>query len=546
MLDGSNIPDNRDFTASEQVEMKPHRGEESPTGRDTPLKDKGLLSSVAVDSSSKVSFDMVRSRLGGDRSDDYARQVTTALSATDSRRSSIASLTGSLKSCQISVAKEYAVHSQQSGTSQSSEPTMDLVSRQKGLSEAEREIWNELVDEAQCDSGPILGSLPKAPPRFASQVEVSLGTRKCCLVPKIIDDAFRCGLCGFTPTHYLAKLSLGRVLRNADAVNERDYFGNTLLHCAVATGEMNLTGIRYLIEQGVDADAANTFGETFLHLVKLVDPDSIEEYSSLLRLLSELSFPFWKRDVHGRTFLHVLFESSPIQFFQNRILCEILSIVKPNLPEMDNQGHTLQNLLDMELGTRSFVSALDAHKSLDLKIDSLCNSKTVDGRSWKDIWINNDEWDIPDWPNYDKSSNGLEWIDSAGDNILSSFLKLESWDNGCQEPDLLEKLKSLLNLGVPIHMRDKEGNTALAIAAARGLRPALSMLLSSGANYNTRNYEGTGILSQASLHMLEASRKNDDRRYATILSCFNLLVESGARAEPTQQEEWIDRSHREM
>jgi ankyrin repeat protein len=314
----------------------------------------------------------------------------------------------------------------------------------------------------------------------------------------------------------------------------------------VATGEMNLTGIRYLIEQGVDADAANTFGETFLHLVKWVDPDISEEYSSLLRLLSGLSFPFRQRDVHGRTFLHVLFESSPIQFFQDKTLCEILSIVKPNHLDMDNQGHTLQKLLDMELGTRSFVSALDAHKSLDLKMNLLCNSKTVDGRSWKDIWINHDEWVIADWLNYDKSSNGLEWIDSAGDNILSSLLKLESWDNGREEPDLLEKLKSLLNLGVPIHMRDKEGNTALAIATVRGLRSPLSMLLSSGANCNTRNYKGTGILSQASLRMLEASRENDDRRYATILSCFTLLVESGAKAEPTQQEEWIDRSHREM
>jgi len=548
MLDGSNIPENQVPIKSEQAEIQDRRWRGVPRNRDDYLEDRELPSTPIVESSSKVSFDMVRSRLGNERSDNYAKQVSSALSATDSRRSSVASLTGSLKSCQISTTQEYAIHSQEPGTLHGSEPVMDLVSRQKDFSEAELEIWSELVDETHCASAPLLGSAPKVLPRFASQVGVGLATRTCCKMPDIGDFEFRCHFCGFTQTHHLAKLSLGRILRNTHALNERDYFGNTLLHCAVATGEMNLIGIRYLIEQGVNTDATNTFGETFLHLVKLDDSASIADYISLIQFLSRLDFPFWKRDVHGRTFLHVLFESPPIQFLQGGILGQILSIVGPNLQDMDNQGHTLQKVSDMKLGTRSFVSSLDsfAYVSLEVEIPLLRDPRPVDGRSWRDIWSNHKEWGSLNSGHYDILGRRLDWIDSAGENILSSLLKLHSWNNRNDESDLLEKLRNLLEHGASMRMRDKEGNTPLAIATTRGLRPALSILLSSEANYNVRNYEGTGVLPQASLHMLEASRAKDDRRYAMILSCFTLLVESGAKAEPTQWEEWIDRSHREM
>jgi ankyrin repeat protein len=88
-------------------------------------------------------------------------------------------------------------------------------------------------------------------------------------------------------------------------------------------------------------------------------------------------------------------------------------------------------------------------------------------------------------------------------------------------------------------MRDANGDTPLAIATKRGFRPVLTVLLEAGANPNTRNYRGTAILSQATLAMLSAAKDNNERLDAMIQSCFTLLVDSGAKAEPTQIEEWL-------
>jgi hypothetical protein len=39
--------------------------------------------------------------------------------------------------------------------------------------------------------------------------------------------------------------------------------------------------------------------------------------------------------------------------------------------------------------------------------------------------------------------------------------------------------------------------------------------------------------------MLHASKEGNYRLYAMIQSCFSLLVDHGAKAEPRQKEEWL-------
>jgi len=100
---------------------------------------------------------------------------------------------------------------------------------------------------------------------------------------------------------------------------------------------------------------------------------------------------------------------------------------------------------------------------------------------------------------------------------------------GEQCPELLQ--------GAQIHMRDRNGDTALAIAAVRGFRPAATTLLAAGANVHSRDFSGLGILGQT-FKVLNRAKKEDEKLYAKVLSCFVLLTDSNAIEEPTELDEW--------
>jgi hypothetical protein len=62
-------------------------------------------------------------------------------------------------------------------------------------------------------------------------------------------------------------------------------------------------------------------------------------------------------------------------------------------------------------------------------------------------------------------------IDSNGDNPLSAILK--NWPYEADELSLRTLVQLLLNTGAEIRMRDRQGDTALVIAARRGFRPGI-------------------------------------------------------------------------
>jgi len=208
--------------------------------------------------------------------DSFMKHIASTLSATESRRSSdvsITSLTNSLRSCEFSITKEHTIRNNEFGIPVGFEPEGSALS----LSQSEMAIWNDLIDETKCDTKPWFGVPSILSLRYS---EVALPTRTCCKMPDVGDHNFLCKDCGFTQTHHFAKLSLGRVLRKTEAINQKDYFGNTLLHCAVMTGAMNLTGLRYLIASGAEINARNSFGETFMHLITSIAPGEEGDYIS--------------------------------------------------------------------------------------------------------------------------------------------------------------------------------------------------------------------------------------------------------------------------
>jgi ankyrin repeat protein len=457
------------------------------------------------------------------RSESYVVHVKSVMFESDSRRSSI-------------VLEETSISPKRTSTQLFGDDESETSGRP--LSNGEEAIWNDLVDETQldCTSHSLFGfaSVP-------SYEGVSMTGRKCCEMPDVGNHDFICGQCGFTQVHYFAILSLGRVLRRNDSVNRPDHFGNTPLHCAVATGEMNVTGLLHLIDMGADVQAVNSFGETFLHLIRSVPLKDTAAYVFLLNYLASLNFPFTQRDHHGRTFLHTLLEQpeDKISGITGDILRDICHIVKPDLKAMDNRGYTILRPSVSNLRWRGFVTlSPPQHVPLpeSLSPDNLAMPVAHD---WQEKWTMPKTGEIGSWLAKSNVSEPLTWIDGNGDTVLNAILKLPCWNKPENELRLRDTVKELISLGAQLHMRDANGDTSLAIATKRGFRPALTVLLEAGANPNTRNYRGTAILSQATLAMLSAAKDNNERLDAMIQSCFTLLVDSGAKAEPTQLEEWL-------
>lgn len=467
--------------------------------------------------------------LGPARSESYVLHVHSVMFGSDSRRSSI-------------VLEENSISQKRASSHLSGDDELETSSRP--LSNGEKAIWNDLVDETQldCTSHSLFGSAP-----IPFYERISMIDRKCCEIPDVGDHDFICGRCGFTQVHYFALLSLGRVLRRSDLVNQPDYFGNTPLHCAVATGEMNVTGILYLINMGADVAAVNSFGETFLHLIRSVPFKDTAAYIFLLKYLESLSFPFTLRDYHGRTFLHTLLEQPDhkILGINGDILRDICNIVKPDLKAMDNRGCTILRPSVLGLGWRGFVTTSDPPQQTAPLPDPVVRDRPVTpiAHDWQEKWTMPETEEIHSWLTSSNVSEPLTWIDGNGDTVLNAILKLPCWDQSENDTNnelrLRDTVQELISLGAQMHMRDANGDTPLAIATKRGFRPVLTVLLKAGANANTRNYQGSSILSQATLAMLSAAKDNNERLDAIIQSCFTLLVDSGAKAEPTQIEEWL-------
>jgi hypothetical protein len=110
------------------------------------------------------------------------------------------------------------------------------------------------------------------------------------------------------------------------------------------------------------------------------------------------------------------------------------------------------------------------------------------------------------------------WIDNNGDTALIALVK--TWKYSHDERILADAIENLVSRGAEVHMRDRVGDTALAIAMRRGLRPAVVTLVRLGASVYSRNYQNIGILKQANRCLLQASQVGADGLYSMILSCI--------------------------
>jgi ankyrin repeat protein len=399
----------------------------------------------------------------------------------------------------------------------------------------ELEIWNELIDERKVR----LDSIPQ-------YLDISPLSRKCCAV-----SYASCGRCGSGPNHRIANFnrtiepSKAPLLSQRPFSNQIDFYGNHPLHCIAAfrvhcisaSSEENGFGkIRSMIRPGAHVNQCNTFGETFLHILCQNGPKTSKDRDSFLCILGDLTvfhFPFSKCDYHGRTALHILFQNSNSHLYSIPFLRQIFLVMKPNLSLKDNAGFCVQDHLE-ELGDWKYSWELIAlvkqhcwpsHSDLSLtNYDSrLFPNRDIHFRAWLEDNMR---------PQFITS------IDDAGDSPLIAMLKYwyqDSWEDMA----LRQAAENMIKAGAIIHMRDRSGDTALAVAARRGFRLVVTLLLEHGASVHSRNYRGVGILRQVKQALAVGQEAASQTLWSRIWSCRIALIDAGAIIDPTDRDEWI-------
>jgi len=408
----------------------------------------------------------------------------------------------------------------------------------------EEEVWNQLVNEDSVAPNSI--SVP-------SYHSISPLNRNCCSKPiPSIDYTYRaygaCKNCGFSPQHHraiqLVKLSYIELSELSyytafSFTYNVDFYGNTPLHAAAAAVKHEkFWTIKNMTAKRADVDDCNSSGETFLHFLCQKGPlstNDIDAFLEILKSLQRLDFPFSKRDCHGRTILHNLF-----QFMRDQrvtygipILFDFFSLIKPDLTAMDNAGNQLwETLDDITKGhTEKYKDDLDSLASHFI-------SEQFHTPRYQSILASKTREEICLWTAHVRVTEGFTWIDTEGDTLLTALLKNQQSGTADSNDHFLRPIiKSIIEGGADVHMRDRNGDTALSLAAKGGFRLVVLFLLEKGANVHSRDYRGMGILSQLERRMALAA--GNTNLWASIYSCHLALVDAGAKSNPTDRDEWM-------
>jgi ankyrin repeat protein len=393
---------------------------------------------------------------------------------------------------------------------------MSVGSGQDHLTRDEYLSWDALVDESR------FASKSRNRPEMEAK---SLRTRPCCeFFENDLTKRTKCNVCGFSEMHQLARTSMSDDggLINASSI---DRFGNTPLHHAAAAGNSGRV-IQLMLSAG-QPPVQNTSGETYLHVLDLGVNDRFSEYIEILTRASSLGFDFSIRDYNCETAASKLREVVlhwNLDSQQHDEIARVLNIGKkkvrmedisslPNIVELPDSSPVLPAELPGPEPWQGFLAKElirpRRHKKQPFPLNVLNVRR-------------------------DKSPEvELDEIDKNGDTPLIAALK--NWSASPKSSRQLEKLVKQSD----IHMRDNQGYTALAVAVRYGLRDAASLLLKSGANPNTRSYEGnTSMVDHASKCMAKAQKEQDDRLYAKILSCMVLLTDYGGKARVSVYDEY--------
>lgn len=332
-------------------------------------------------------------------------------------------------------------------------------------------FWHELVDESLLEQDSIIESNHEAD---------LLHLRPCCsFFEKDDERPLRCDMCGFSSFHYDARSLMvfdGGRKEWADA----DRFGNTSLHHAAAAG--NIANVMELISGTVSAtilpdhsesflNHRNTSGETVLHVFRIKGPEYFPEYTFVLEA-STKGFNFQTRDYNGK-------------------------LVADRLPELMDDWNIDQAVLCQAAEILGMDPVSYAPGTLDETGPFRDNSKTNDPKkSTSGLHILKNILSYSRIKRSKASENSPDAPDANGDTVLISTLR--NWPHQSRHQVQIGNLIEISD----IHMRDRRGDTALAIAAGNGIREVVFLLLENGANPNSRSHQKTSVMAYAAANLI--------------------------------------------
>jgi ankyrin repeat protein len=543
MLDGSILEhSSKDETLSRERRL------EKPVPKAKLPGAKQPYGKVALSRDSKPSIGSMRAgRTGAHTPSVYAEHVSSVLqySSSSSSRSSFVSLTS------LSISRN---------------SPRSVANSERNLTGEEQSIWDELIDESKISSWMSTACTSSA------DSGVFIMKHKCCAsFPVTIGQAFpSCGSCGFTGAHRLLADKSTASISSLEirSLHKVDYFGNTPLHCAAASGNIGRLQdlVRHLNPKSLKGsdlieNYLNTSGESFLHLLRCKTLEDLQLCCSLLGSLCntrKIVDLFSLRDYHGRTILHRILQNQPDEGFEAITHCtvtsvqRILEITEIPIDSRDNQGKNIREILEDRVDELKLPLRIDLlspttryqRHSILTTISALRGSQTsVNPPSSFRLCLSDSSACFSCTQQRQAISDMLEagldinWIDRDGDTPLTAIIK--NWLDDENELQVKDFVSQLLFKKANVHMRDRSGNTALCSASRRGFRAVVKILLEAGANVHSRDNHGVGILSQIAGWMNSAKRDGNDVWHARIWSCAVLLVDHGAKPKSTVTDEWM-------
>jgi hypothetical protein len=346
-----------------------------------------------------------------------------------------------------------------------------------------------------------------------------------------LQESYRlCTDCGMQPVHqYFRELRGLEIPRNmlSKHIQMKDYFDNGLLYFAARYNSKTPGLLLRMIDMGADIHSKNTCGATFLHvLFQFLELDQILDSLPLLKRLSDLKFSFLSRDHWGHQPVHVLLERFPYSSIDLLDKLEaVFAVMKPDIDALNVDGHSGRMLMSRSSGRAKSKARLNEFVSrFPMSRNSAINFAValseMNGTTWME-WVS--------------IESRWAWIDSDGETALIALLKY--WDHDQDELLLPNIIKEMVGLGSQIEMRDRNGDTALAVATKRGLFLAVKCLIELQASIHTINSRGDGILRAARTEMRLAKKNGQDELYAMILNCIICLVDLEAYDFPSLRSE---------
>lgn len=128
--------------------------------------------------------------------------------------------------------------------------------------------------------------------------------------------------------------------------------------------------------------------------------------------------------------------------------------------------------------------------------------------------------------------------DNGGQTPLMAFIKYRPEDSRCDKEDMERIIRMLHDAGADLDKRNRQGETALHVAARSGKKVAMKELLQLGANPFVRDACGLSVL--AAIDELWINTEADGVLTARLEACrgvFTSVVHSEAQ-EPTVLQEW--------